>query len=84
METINNLLSNSIGYVDALRHAEPFSPPTAPITPNVLPSIPTRGNKISYWQYAAWTIIIVAVGYGIYHFAIRKPQVNQDENAMGN
>jgi hypothetical protein len=61
METLNSLLSNDIGYLDALRHA-PAIPPAAPVVmpPDILKP-PAKKFKIPTWGW-----ILMGVGLTIY------------------
>ena len=51
METLNSLLSNDIGYLDALRHA-PAIPPAAPVV--ISPAdirLPAKKFKMPTWGW---------------------------------
>lgn len=51
METLNSLLSNDIGYLDALRHA-PAIPPAAPVViPPADIRLPAKKFKIPTWGW---------------------------------
>lgn len=72
METLNSLLSNDIGYLNALRHAPPV-PPAAPRVnlPEVI-NMPAKKFKIP-------TLVWVLVGVGVSVFALYKWRVYQDK-----
>ena len=74
MQTVNSLLSNEVGYLNALRNAVPFPetkaaempPPAKPQLPIVIESsldrsVEPRSSKIPAW---AWVCIFVA-GIGV-------------------
>ncbi len=77
METLNSLLSNDIGYLNALRHA-PAVPPPAPaaITP---PEIILPGKK---FKFPTWGWIIA--GLGLSALAVYKWRQNQEKNKSKN
>lgn len=51
MEILNSLLSNDIGYLDALRHA-PAIPPAAPVViPPADIRLPAKKFKIPTWGW---------------------------------
>ena len=72
METLNSLLSNDIGYLNALRHAPPV-PPAAPVVnqPEVI-KIPTKKFKIP-------TLLWVLAGLGVTIYATFKWKEYQDK-----
>jgi hypothetical protein len=72
METLNSLLSNDIGYLNALRHAPPV-PPAAPVVnqPEVI-NIPTNKFKIPTWGW-------ILAGVGVSVFAAYKWRANHDK-----
>ncbi|MFM2393649.1 MAG: hypothetical protein RLZZ546_1631 [Bacteroidota bacterium] len=72
METLNSLLSNDIGYLNALRHAPPL-PPAAPlVTPPGDIKLPTNKFKIPTWGW-------ILVGVGVSVFAAYKWRAYQDK-----
>jgi hypothetical protein len=72
METLNSLLSNDIGYLNALRHA-PLVPPAVPVVnpPEVI-NIPAKKFKIP-------TLVWVLAGVGVSVFAVYKWRAYQDK-----
>lgn len=72
MENLNSLLSDDIGYLNALRHAPPV-PPSVPVVnlPEVI-NIPDKKFKIP-------TLIWILVGVGVSVFAVYKWRVYQDK-----
>lgn len=72
METLNSLLSNDIGYLNALRHA-PSVPQAAPVVnpPEVL-NIPVKKVMIPTWVW-------VLAGVGVSVFAAFKWKEYQDK-----
>lgn len=77
METLNSLLSNDIGYLNALRHAPPV-PPAAPVVnqPEVI-NIPVKKFKIPTWGW-------ILGGLGLSAFAVYKWKQYQEKNKSKN
>ena len=63
METLNSLLSNDIGYLNALRHA-PAVPPSATIPPADI-KLAAKKFKIPTWGW-------ILAGLGLSAFAVYK------------
>jgi hypothetical protein len=72
METLNSLLSNDIGYLNALRHA-PAVPPSVPVVnPSEVLNIPVKKVKIPTWVW-------ILAGLGVSVFAANKWKAYQDK-----
>jgi hypothetical protein len=77
METLSTLLSNDIGYLNALRHA-PLVPPAAPLVSAPADiKLPTTKFKIPTW---AWIMAVV----GVVAFGVYKLKVYQDKKNSNN
>ncbi len=78
METLNSLLSNDIGYLDALRHA-PAIPPAAPVViPPADIRLPAKKFKIPTWGW-----VLAGVGVTIFAaFKWKKSQDNKKSNTL--
>ncbi len=73
METLNSLLSNEMGYLNALRHA-PAVPPAVPVVnPPVDIKIPAKKVKIPTWGW-------ILAGVGVCVFATYKWRSSQQKN----
>jgi hypothetical protein len=77
METLSALLSNDIGYLNALRHA-PAVPPVAPlVTPPGHIKLPINKFKIPTW---GWILAVV----GVVAFGAYKWKVYQEKKHSNN
>ena len=76
METLSTLLSNDIGYLNALRHAPPV-PPAAPlVTAPAVIKLPTTKFKIPTW---GWIMVVVGVAaFGIYKWKVYQDKKNSN------
>ena len=73
METINSLLSNDMGYLNALRHA-PAVPSAVPVVnPPVDIKIPAKKVKIPIWGW-------ILAGAGLCVFPTYKWRASQQKN----
>ena len=76
METLNSLLSNDIGYLNALRNA-PAVPPAAPVViPPTNIKLPIKKFKIPTW---GWILAVVGVAaFGIYKWKVYQDKINSN------
>lgn len=75
METLNSLLSNDIGYLNALRHALAV-PPSATIPPAEI-KLPAKKFKIPTWGW-------ILAGLGLSALAVYKLRQYQEKNKSKN
>ena len=73
METLNSLLSNDIGYLNALRHAPAVPPPAPAAIPPVDIKLPAKKFKIPTWGW-------ILAGVWVSVFAAYKWRAYQDKN----
>ena len=73
METLNSLLSNDIGYLNALRHAHPVPPVSPLVTPSADIKLPSKKVKIPTWG-------LILTGVGVCVFATYKWRASQQKN----
>lgn len=71
METLNSLLSNDIGYLDALRHAQAIPLATPVVIPPADIRLPAKMSKIPTWGW-------ILAGVGVTIFAAFNWKKNQD------
>jgi hypothetical protein len=72
METLNSLLSNDIGYLNALRHAPPV-PPAVPL------AAPPSDIKLPAKKFKIPTLVWVLTGVGVSVFAAYKWRAYHDK-----
>ncbi len=73
METINSLLSNDMGYLNALRHAPPVPPAVPVVNPPEVINIPAKKFNIPTWGW-------ILAGAGLCVFATYKWRASQKKN----
>jgi len=72
METLNTLLSNDIGYLNALRHAPPVPPAVSVVKPLTDIKLPANKFKIPTWGW-------ILAGVGVSVFAAYKWRTYHDK-----
>ncbi len=73
METLNSLLSNDIGYLNALRHAPSVPTTVVPlVNPPEVINIPAKKFKVP-------TLVWVLAGLGVGVFAVYKWRAYKDK-----
>lgn len=77
METLNSLLSNDIGYLNALRHAPPVPPPAPAAIPPAEIKLPAKKFKIPTWGW-------ILAGLGLSALAVYKWRQYQEKNKSKN
>lgn len=77
METLNSLLSNDMGYLNALRHAPPVPQVVPMVNPPVDIKIPAKKVKIPTWGW-------ILAGVGVCVFATYKWRSSQQKNKSNN
>ena len=77
METLNSLLSNDIGYLNALRHAPAVPPPAPAAIPPPEIKLPGKKFKFPTWGW-------VLAGLGLSAFAVYKWRQYQEKNKSKN
>ena len=77
METLNSLLSNDIGYLNALRHAPAVPPPAHTAIPTTDIKFPAKNFKIPTWGW-------ILAGLGLSALAVYKWRQFQEKNKSKN
>jgi hypothetical protein len=72
METLNSLLSNDIGYLNALRHAPAVPPPAPAVIPPADIKLPAKKIKIPTWGW-------ILAGLGVATLASIKWKAYQEK-----
>ena len=77
MEIINALLSNDMGYINALRHAPPI-PPAFPL-PNtaVDTSLPVKKGKLPIWVWVVTGLFVT----GAILYKLKESKDNKTNNS---
>ena len=77
METLNSLLSNDIGYLNALRHAPAVPPPASAAIPPADIKLPAKKIKSPTWGW-------IVAGLGLSAFVVYTWRQYQEKNKSKN